>query len=273
MDRKLLYGGVGAVIIAAIAIALVLNSSNGSGSALIRYDNVQMPAQQLSQLKGIAMNTSLADAVGLGSAANLPSFTNTTKVFETNGKPTMLYIGADFCPYCAITRWGMVIAMMRFGNFTMLHYMTSSATDVYANTPTFTFYNSSYQSNLISFIELEEETNTYKTLQTPTALENGVFTRYDLNNPNVPSQLKGGIPFIDFGNVSVQPAAEIDPQVVKGYSWAQIIDLLNNTNSPVTQALIGEANVFTAQICKMTNSSNAAVCSQPYVKQILSYQS
>jgi thiol-disulfide isomerase/thioredoxin len=273
MDKRLIYVGIGIIIAIVVVVVLILNSSNGVGNALIRQDNVAVPVQQLLQLKDIAMNTSLADAVGLGSAANLPVFTNTSAVFITNGKPTMLYIGADFCPYCAITRWGMVIAMLRFGNFTTLHYMTSSATDVYPNTPTFTFYNSSYQSNLISFIELEEETNTYKTLQSPTVLENNVFTKYDLDNPNVPSQLKGGIPFIDYGNISIQAAAEVDPQVVKGYDWAQIIGLLNNTNSPVTQALVGEANVFTAQICKMTNNSDPAVCSQPYIKQILSYQS
>ena len=273
MDKRLLYVGIGIIIAIVVVVALILNSGNGGGKALIGQDNVAVSAQQLLQLKDIAMNASIADAVGLGSAANLPTFTNASSVFLTNGKPTVLYIGADFCPYCAITRWGMVIAMLRFGNFTKLHYMTSSATDVYPNTPTFTFYNSSYQSNVISFIELEEETNTYKPLQSPTALENNVFTKYDLNNPNVASQLRGGIPFIDYGNISIQAAAEIDPQVVKGYDWSQIISLLNNTSSPVTLALIGEANVFTAQICKITNNSNPAVCSQPYIKQILSYQS
>ena len=34
----------------------------------------------------------------------------------SNGKPEMLYIGAEFCPYCAASRWSMALALSRFGH-------------------------------------------------------------------------------------------------------------------------------------------------------------
>ena len=42
----------------------------------------------------------------------------------------MLYIGAEFCPYCAAMRWSMAVALSRFGTFTPLHGIHSSSTDV-----------------------------------------------------------------------------------------------------------------------------------------------
>ena len=54
-----------------------------------------------------------------------------------NGKPTMMYLGAQGCPYCALERYAMVIALSRFGNFTQLFYDRSATND--GNIPTFTF--------------------------------------------------------------------------------------------------------------------------------------
>ena len=32
-------------------------------------------------------------------------------------KPELLYIGAEYCPYCAASRWPLIIALSRFGTF------------------------------------------------------------------------------------------------------------------------------------------------------------
>ena len=47
------------------------------------------------------------------------------------GKPEILYIGAEYCPYCATERWPLAVALSRFGTFTGLRGIHSSATDVY----------------------------------------------------------------------------------------------------------------------------------------------
>jgi thiol-disulfide isomerase/thioredoxin len=211
---------------------------------------------------------SIANQIGLGSASNLPVKPNSTTPLVISGKPAVVYIGADYCPYCSGTKWGLVVALMRFGNFSSLHYMRSSPSDIYPNTPTFTFYNSSYSSLYITFVGVEELTRTGQPLQSLTPFEASIFKNQDINNPNVIPQLKGGIPFIDFGNVSIQAAAGVMPSVIQQYNWSYILVQLKNPDSSIAQAIIGGANIFTAQICKMTNNSPSNVCSQQFIKSV-----
>ncbi|MEM3227737.1 MAG: DUF929 family protein [Candidatus Micrarchaeaceae archaeon] len=257
------------VIVAAAVLAAYFNSAHGAPtSSLI---GKQVPVSTLSLMKSIAMNSTLAEAIGSGSAGNPPLSENGTPLYVDN-KPTVVYFGADYCPYCAVTRWGLILALMRFGNFTLLHYMQANANDPAGpNTPTFSFYNSSYSSSIINFMSVETLTRNETPLQAPNAIENATFDKYDLNNPQLPSSERGGIPFVDFGNKSVQDGAEISPLLIYKLSWGQILQDLNNPNSTVAQAIIGNANVFTAQICRIDNNTPANVCDQNYVKQILQF--
>src|SRR5580693_5493602 len=181
------------IIIAVVLIVVGLLAYNyvGGASNNPAMDNQPVSQSQISTLYSIATNQSLANKIGTGIIAAYPTKINGTAIVQ-NGKPTVLYIGAEYCPYCAATRWEMIIALMRFGNFTGLHYMTSSSDDIYPSAPTFTFYNSSYSSQYLTFISVETETNTGTLLQTPNAWENATYGAYD----------QGGIPFIDFGNKS-----------------------------------------------------------------------
>ena len=79
---------------------------------------------------------------------------------DSAGKPIMLYVGAEYCPYCAAERWSMVVALNRFGSFSNLSIISSSSTDAYPNIPTFTFYKSSYSSPYITFQPVEVKTGT-----------------------------------------------------------------------------------------------------------------
>jgi hypothetical protein len=275
-NRKLIYIGIVILVIMA-GVAFSYLNGEPTYSALAEFDNSPVNATVLSQLSNIANNATLAAKVGVGLVSSSPvrAGSNLTPL-TFNGTPAIVYIGAEFCPYCAVTRWGVVLALMRFGTFTSLHYMTSSASDVYASSPTFTFYNSTYSSNVVSLVSVEETTNQpanyssgldgYEVLQTPTAFENQLFNQVDLNNPNEPD--KGGIPFIDFGNISVQGGAPIDPQVVYQHTWQGVIANLTDVNTTQSLSIIGAANVFTAQICAMTHDKPANVCDAPYLKSI-----
>ena len=55
-------------------------------------------------------------------------------------------MGAEYCPYCAAERWAMAVALSRFGTFSDLRLIHSSSADIYPNTPTLSFYRSSYAS-------------------------------------------------------------------------------------------------------------------------------
>ena len=266
MDK---YGKIGVVITVLIIIAAIISytyfTSQGNSSN-VSQDNQPVSQAVLAQLYTIANNQTLAKAVGTGAVSTFPASV-TGNALVTNGKPTILYIGAEYCPYCAATRWAIALALMRFGNFSSLSYMTSSASDAYPNTPTFTFYNSTYSSSIINFVSVElytnkvsNQTNYYAILQTPAQWENKTMAKYGTS---------GSIPFIDFGNMSVQQGAPYSPGLIYRDTWPQIISQLGNANSSISQSVIGATNIFTAQICRMTNFTPSRVCDAPYVKEVL----
>ena len=244
-------------IVALLIVAGVLYYVIGMNHP-VALDGQPVSLADMQGLQAAALNSTLATAVGAGSTANYPKqITDNSPLLMVNGKPNILYIGAEYCPYCAETRWGLILALMRFGNFTGLNYMSSTSTDVYPNTPTFSFVNSSYSSRYISFSSVEIQDRNGSSLQTPTNFQDTVATKYGT----------GGIPFIDMFNRSIQDGASASPQVLDGQSWQQLIAALNNPDSNVAQAVIGNANVFTAYICSEANIT-APVCSMPYVKGI-----
>jgi thiol-disulfide isomerase/thioredoxin len=260
MDNKYLYIIIIVIVVASVLVAVFKTSgSNSAPSALI---GAKVNQSEIAQLYEIAMNSTLANQIGSGTAAGLPTPESGAPIIE-KAQPTVVYVGAEDCPYCAATRWGLIIALMRFGNFTGLSYMQSSSTDVYPNTPTFTFYGSSYSSSAVNFMPVETLTRNYSLLEVPNNIQNETYAKYD----------KGvGVPFIDFNNQSIQLGSEIDPQILDGHSWGYITQELKDPSSTFSQAIIGNANVFTAQICRITNNTPKSVCSQPYVSRILTFQ-
>lgn len=257
MDKKIYW--ILGLLIVAIAVGLIVTASNNQGQAgLLPQLNKPVPASIIAKLN---VSESVSNKIGVGGVLYFPQKITPAIAPLTNGtKPEILYIGAEYCPFCAVTRWGMIIALSRFGTFSNLEYMASNESDVYPNTPTFTFVNATYTSNYISFVSVETTTRNHaNTLQTPTQSQGRTF---DLLNPS------GGIPFIDFANQSLQLDAPILPSVLQGQNWNSTIANLTNTNSSISQNLVGSADVFTAEICMITNETPQNVCGQPYVATI-----
>ncbi len=47
------------------------------------------------------------------------------------GRPAVVYVGAEFCPFCAAERWALVAALDRFGSFSHLGATSSSDDEVF----------------------------------------------------------------------------------------------------------------------------------------------
>ena len=178
----------------------------------------------------------------------------------------MLYVGAEYCPYCAFERWGMVVALSRFGTFKNLSTTHSSSSDQFPNTPTWTFYKSSYTSKYLAFSSVEETTNQlasngqgYEPLQTPTAAQQALLAKYDAP-PYVPSASKGAIPFVYIGGKYLISGASASPAVLQGKTWASIASSLKDPSTDVAKAVNGTANFITAAICKTTGNQPSNVC-------------
>lgn len=250
--------GVLAIVVVLIVIATTGKSTPGSSARTV------LPTSVTRDVIGVP-STTLA-AVGRGSVPaynSAPVTPITGAPLVSQGKPEMLYIGAEYCPYCAAMRWSMAIALSRFGVLsTPLHGIHSSSNDVFPSTATLTFYKTGYTSKYLAFTPVENLTVSKSLLQAPTAAQNQIWARYE-PDPNT-----RGYPFIDFGNKFLIKAPIYNPVVLKGMTWSQIASAMQNPSSPVAQGVDGAANYITAAICKTTNNQPATVCAAPTIKAL-----
>src|SRR5215470_13095922 len=267
-NRILITGGSTLAVLVIVLVFIIVKVSQGSPSSPGNSSSTgtPLPASVASQVTGVPAAT--LDKVGKGL---VPAFTKGQPPFTAGsgaaltsaGKPEMLYIGAEYCPYCAAMRWSMAVALSRFGALsTPLHGIHSSSSDVFPNTATLTFYKTGYNSKYLTFTPVENLTVNRSLLQSPTAQQNQVWARYE------PDASQRGYPFISFGNKYVLKAPIYDPAVLKGLTWSQIAADLHNPSSPVAQGVLGGANYITAAICKMTNNQPASVCTAPPVTAV-----
>jgi len=188
-----------------------------------------------------------------------------TPAVEASGKPMVMYIGAEYCPYCAAERWPMVVALSRFGTFSGLKGTTSGPPpEVFPNTATVTFYGSSYTSDYLTFSSAETETRTNAPLQTLTSQQQQLFGTY---NTQQVTGSNGAIPFVMIGNLYTWAGTSVDPGILKGKSFNQIAGVLADPNSSIAKAIDGSANGITAMICQLTGNQPTDVCSAPYIQQ------
>ncbi len=255
--RMLLAGGAVAVVVLAV-LGIVLGKVLSKSSAPPPGPATeQLPASV--QAKVMSVPASTLAAVGGGTVEAGTFKLGSGPALTSNGKPEMLYIGAEWCPYCAAERWAMAVALSRFGTFSPLRGIHSSSTDVYPSTATLTFYKATYTSKYLVFTAVENEDVNKNLLQKPTAAQQALWTKFE--PPGT------GYPFIDIGN-KIIAAATYDPQVLHGLTWSQIATDLHNPSSPVAQGAVGSANVFTAAICKITGNQPADVCTTQPVSSL-----
>jgi thiol-disulfide isomerase/thioredoxin len=199
------------------------------------------------------------DAIGKGSANNVIKPVSGTPLTGPNGHPEVFYLGAEYCPYCAAERWPMIIALSRFGTFSGLKTTTSSSSDAYPNTPTFTFHGATYNSQYIDFVSVESTDRDRNPLESPTPAQQALVNRYDTS---------GSIPFVDFGNRYAFSGAMYLPDVLSGMSWQAVSDTLQQPDSAQAKAILGSANLITAAVCKLTGDQPASVCSSATIQAI-----
>ncbi len=259
-----IWGSIAVVVllvVAIVAVALVGSSPTkqrlvfGAAPASVVYDMTHVPA-------------SVFNDVGVNSQeiSVLPSNFSVKKgqppLTMTDGKTTLpgaFYFGAEYCPYCAATRWGMILALLRFGSFPNWDWsmMYSSSTDYAPDTPTFTLLNAKYTSKYFVFRPYEVENREGQPIgHFPSNLQSLVNT-YDSGQ---------SFPFMDMGNkVFIQQSA-FDPAALSAiHTQADIASQLDNPQNGVTQAVIATANYVSAGLCAIAKDPPASVCNSPGV--------
>ncbi len=257
--RRAGLAGVGLVLVfIALVVIVALLRPKPSSQPSTTAGSVGTAVQQVPE--------STLNAVGAGSGVTPPmALAANTPPLTQNGRPQVLYVGAEYCPFCAAERWPLIVALSRFGTFDNLTATSSSATDTFPNTQTFSFHGSTYTSDYLAFNGVETETNTGQPLDQPTAAQQGLFQQYDAapytNQP-------GAIPFLMIGNRYVTIGAEYDPGILRGMTREQIVAALSDPTSPVAKSIDGAANTITAAICQTTGGKPANVCSSPTITRV-----
>ena len=253
-DRRrnlLVTGGTVAGVVAVIAIIVGIgiatshskSSKNTAGNAVLPAASTVTTAitKAATQTSGIPDGSSIGPPTAIKGAA-----------LTAGGKPEVLYIGAEYCPYCAATRWPLAVALSRFGTFSNLKTTYSSDTDTAGpHTPTLSFYQSSYSSSYIDFVSKEHADGLGNPLQSLTSAENKLFSGTG----------GGSYPFIDFGGQWMQHGSSFDPTILKGMTPESVAAALSDTSSTQGKTISAGADVFTAAICKIDGNKPANVCS------------
>jgi uncharacterized protein DUF929 len=263
---------LGLIITVSVVVVLI-----GAFVAFAKFQNNKaaagigdpVPSAVMTNLTSVPAST--FDKVGAGSALEqLQATAPNTPLLSSGGTPKIVYVGAEYCPYCAAERWGTVVALSRFGTFKGLILMRSSSSDVFPNTPTLSFRDAKYTSKYIVFDATETQDRTNQPLASPAADVMDIFKTYDAP-PYIDAQNQGSIPFMSYGNQYVSiggPFSQSTMTTLQGLDWQQVSSQLKDPNSDVAKAIIGSANYQTAAICKLTNNQPGNVCNTPVIQQL-----
>lgn len=218
-------GSVGIVLalVAGLIVAKLVQAPTRATSASAVADPAV--ARNITSIPAATFNS-----VGAGTATGLKALTG-QPALTSGGKPELLYMGGEYCPFCAAERWAIAAAVSRFGTLSGVHFIHSSPTDVDPSTPTLSFYKSRYTSKYLAFVPVEwygEKTDPttpfgHAYLQHPTPQQEALFAKY----------AGGSVPFVDIGNRYMVPQAQYLPSALAGMSWAQVAAAMRNPASPV----------------------------------------
>ncbi|MGC2191740.1 MAG: DUF929 family protein [Candidatus Dormiibacterota bacterium] len=258
-----LISGVLGVVAVFVIVVVFLEMSLTSN---LKQDTqvLPVPASLLHSLTSIPAST--LDQVKGGNITNYPvTIPSSYKAvaLSSNGLPVIGFVGAEYCPYCALQRWSIIIGLSPFGTWTGLHTIRSSVYDDPSNVPTFTFaYGAKFKSKYLVFSSHELQSNVsinkdgspYKTLQSVSGDLSSAFTTIDTDL---------GYPFLDYAGKDAQVGSETATANVakmEGLSWNQILVQLRNPKSTIAKQVLGGANYVTAATCLITGKQPSAVC-------------
>jgi hypothetical protein len=251
------------VLVVVVALVVVRLVSGSSGTALPTTPPASATVQ--AEVTGVP-GRALAAVAAPGPPAVTPPTTTAADVTLRDGRrPLVVYVGAEFCPFCAAERWPLVVALSRFGTFGHLGISVSSDQLVFPRTPSLSFRNATYHSRWVAFDPIE----TYSASGThldPTAfaqlaeVPRTVLRLLDRQDAPPSAPVRGTLPFVDLAGRFEVIGAAFSPGVLDGLSVAQVAADLATPTDPVAMAIDGAANELTAAICQTTGQRPAAVC-------------
>lgn len=255
---------------------------NSSSLAVIN----NAPQSYFEKAGMMLLNGSLADMVQVPIANS----TDKTQQFVSNGKPSVIYIGAISCIYCGENRWAMALALGQFGSFTSLYKGYSSFGD--DDVPTLYWahdnyttqegvsYGNGYHSNYINFFSADYDSQIIEGFQVQPL---SYFVAHAPNSTYtaVMSFMNGtnafeGTPFTLWGNVLVAGADGIvfgnttptgSTLPLTYMTHAQVLAQFKGFSDRFAWGEYAAADVYISYLCPAINNT-ASICSLPAIKQL-----
>jgi hypothetical protein len=98
-----------------------------------------------------AVPSSLLTRVNPGQVATpLHQVTTSGPPLTIGGKPAIVFVSEESCPFCAAERWPLAVALARFGSWSQLGITRSAATDIFPGTATLSFRSARYHSSQLT---------------------------------------------------------------------------------------------------------------------------
>jgi hypothetical protein len=255
--RVLAVAGVCALLIAGAVLAAVrLDSPAPAGHPALKKLITEVTTVPQNET---ASESALAVAPSVPIPVSGPPLT-------ADGKPEVLYVATEYCPYCVAENWALIVALSRFGEFSGLSTSRSPFFEDVPPVDGWTFYGSSYASRYLTFVPVETASNvlvspksdraraaSYRGLQRLTPAERAVFVKLDQARST---------PFLDFGGSAAQVGTDVLPSALANLTWSEIAADLRRPQSAAGRTILASADTLTAEFCRLTGDRPAAVCSR-----------
>ena len=217
-------------------------------------------------LAALSLFSGAPAALGARPPAALGAFRHVaTRPWLDHGKPVVLYVGAQYCPFCAAERWALVLALSRFGEWSGLRPMHSTVgVGGFPGIATYNWLHATYRSAIIALQTREVADFSGHPLQALTGEQTRAVNAYDP---------RGGIPFVLIAGRYAQISSGYSPSFLVDLSFARIHTLVYaRPTSRVGRAVTGEANIVSALICAGLGprARATAACRLPQVHALLS---
>ncbi len=164
-------GAVLAIVAGLVAVKLTAGSAAASETLAPQRVERQVSTVPVAVLARVHSGGTLTRL----QAAKVPG-----PILRIGGKPAIVFVSEESCPFCAAERWPLAVALSHFGTWSHLGATRSSATDVFPNTATLSFRGAGYRSRALTLRTTELADSRGRPLQRLTTLDNTLMRAYDV---------------------------------------------------------------------------------------------
>lgn len=278
------------MVVALLTLVLVKVTAGPAPSGGTTSPGAAVAAPVLGELISTPLAVQSAAGIGSQSAAPYDVLSGTAPLSLARGAttgsrsvatqvpaqvPELVYVGAEFCPYCAVERYALVLALSRFGTFHGLTTTRSGAND--GDIPALSFHGASYESRYVAFRGYEAENRDGAPLDPPPGAIERLWTSQSaalVGSPSFPYLNLGGR-FVLVGEPSGlrTTAATLmgSNGQGSGLTMSQIVAGIHSPGSGVgaafdASAILSEANYLDAAVCLLDSGQPGTVCTSPGVR-------